>query len=324
MAQLFVSYRRDGEAAWTRSLVAELERVYGVDAVFMDVDDIDAGDRFPEVIGDRIAASDAVVAVIGPRWLNSADERGGRRIDYPDDWVRLEIETALKRQIPVFPVLVADAVMPKTSELPESLTSLCDLNAVHVGANRFKTDVGRLLGGLAKVCPPGTAGVAIKHQRRGGNTPGGTTTSSGSGFRVGAVAVLLVAVVGVLLALTLLRDGNDSPDPESGGEASSGDAGSSEPLEVDTAGTTSEPPGEPSPASCTIDVDHIGASISTEPEFNSKRIISVPDGAYEALDSRETTFAGKTFLWFLIDVDGRQGWIPDDGIVIVGKSADCP
>jgi hypothetical protein len=73
-----------------------------------------------------------------------------------------------------------------------------------------------------------------------------------------------------------------------------------------------------------LSINHIGAAIFAEPSFDSRQLTSVPDGEYPALDFTEADWAGKTFGWFMIDVDGRQGWIVDDGILIASKTSECP
>jgi hypothetical protein len=92
-----------------------------------------------------------LIAVIGQRWLNSSDEEGGRRIDHPEDSVRLEIATALKRDIRVIPVLVDGGLMPRSSDLPDDLKLLVRRNALDVSHNRFNTDLGRLVASILTV-----------------------------------------------------------------------------------------------------------------------------------------------------------------------------
>jgi hypothetical protein len=89
--------------------------------VFIDVDTIEPGVDFTEAISHAVAACQLLVAVIGPKWLTATDQLGRRRLDDPDDLVRLEIEAALARDVRVIPILVGDAVMPRRDDLPESL-----------------------------------------------------------------------------------------------------------------------------------------------------------------------------------------------------------
>ena len=98
-----------------------------------------------------MGACDVLIAVIGQRWLISSEAEGSRRLDNSDDFVRLEIATALKRNIRVIPVLVDDASMPRASDLPDDLKSLVRRNAVEVSHTRFSTDSERLIDALERV-----------------------------------------------------------------------------------------------------------------------------------------------------------------------------
>jgi hypothetical protein len=97
--------------------------------VFMDIDGIALGADFVKAIQKKVSECDVLIAVIGERWLTSEDGRGGRRLDNPEDFVRMEIATALKRDIRVIPVLVDGAVMPPSTELPDDLKPLVRPNA---------------------------------------------------------------------------------------------------------------------------------------------------------------------------------------------------
>jgi hypothetical protein len=109
--------------------------------VFLDVDSIDLGVDWFNVLTERVGACDALVAVIGRNWVSSTDKDNQRRLDDPDDFVRIEIEAALKRGVRVIPVLVDGAAMPKASELPESLKSLARRQGTEVSHARFEADV---------------------------------------------------------------------------------------------------------------------------------------------------------------------------------------
>src|SRR5262249_58258522 len=93
---------------------------FGEGQVFMDVDTIEPGVDFAEEISRAVAACQVLLAIIGPNWLTATDERGGRRLDNPDDLVRLEIEAALARGVRGIPILGEGAVMPGRAGLPES------------------------------------------------------------------------------------------------------------------------------------------------------------------------------------------------------------
>lgn len=142
---IFISYRRE-DASWAaRRLSDQLVRRFGRDRVSTDVDTIEAGADFVEAITGAVARSGAVLVLIGSRWLTSSDRDGRRSLDNPDDFVRLEIETALARGASrIIPVLVNGAEMPRASELPPSLAGLERRQAIQLSADRFEHDADRL------------------------------------------------------------------------------------------------------------------------------------------------------------------------------------
>lgn len=142
--RVFLSYRREE----TRHIAGRIADRIGPDRVFMDVDSIEPGVDFGVAIAGAVESCEVLVAVIGQEWLTSADHRGRRRLDDPDDFVVLEIGTALRRSIRVIPVLVDGAYMPRRDELPPALESLARRNAVRIDHESFSADIGRLLAGL--------------------------------------------------------------------------------------------------------------------------------------------------------------------------------
>ena len=135
--QIFISYRREDSSAWAGRLSDRLKNHLPSNKIFMDVDTIDPGVDFVEAVEEVVSACDVLIAVIGNRWLTSSDRRGTRRLDIPEDLVRLEIATALKRGIRVVPVLVEGATMPAAGELPDNLKALVRRNALEIGHTRF-------------------------------------------------------------------------------------------------------------------------------------------------------------------------------------------
>ena len=122
-----------------------LAPTFGRNKLFMDVDNIPVGRDFEEYLKSQVAACDAMLAVIGPNWLAAKDETGKRRLDNPDDFIVIEIGTALTRNIPVVPVLVDGARMPKASELPDSLKLLSRRQAIQVRHTNFRSDAEALV-----------------------------------------------------------------------------------------------------------------------------------------------------------------------------------
>jgi tetratricopeptide (TPR) repeat protein len=149
--QVFISYRRDDEKYAAGRLYDHLSQHFPKNQIFIDVDNLEPGVDFIEAIEASVGSCDALIAVIGKRWLTSTDQEGKRRLDNPEDFVRLEIATALKRNIRVIPVLVDGALMPRSSDLPDNLQPLVRRNALDVSHNRFNADSGRLLAVLEKV-----------------------------------------------------------------------------------------------------------------------------------------------------------------------------
>ena len=130
MRAIFISYRRDDTEGQSGRLYDDLVRRFGDDAVFMDVAGIEAGRDFRKVIDENVASCGVLLAVIGPTWLDAKDETGVRRLDNAMDFVRLETAAALKRDIPVVPVLVPGARMPKSEQLPDDLKELAYRNGL--------------------------------------------------------------------------------------------------------------------------------------------------------------------------------------------------
>lgn len=131
--KIFVSYRRDDDGAYFVPVLNQrLTSRYGEESVFYDIDNIPLGVDFRSHLSDAISTSSVVLVVIGDRWMGYDAQTGLRRIDREDDFVRIEVEAALTRNIPVVPVLVGKAVMPCESELPPSISKLAFRNAAEV------------------------------------------------------------------------------------------------------------------------------------------------------------------------------------------------
>jgi hypothetical protein len=149
--QIFISYRRQ-ESLWSaRSLHDRLCRDFDPNQIFMDLDAIALGEDFIEAIETTVARCDVLIAVIGNNWLTSKDDRGGRRLDNADDFVRMEIATALRRRIRVIPVLVDGVVMPRADDLPEDLKLLVRRNVLAITGASFVGDCERLAAAIRQV-----------------------------------------------------------------------------------------------------------------------------------------------------------------------------
>ena len=102
-AKVFLCYRRDDTAGYALHLQAALKREFGGKVLFMDVEDIRPGFEFDKVLSNEVEKCEVLLALIGPNWINAQYENGKRRLDDPSDFVRIEIGTALRRNIPVIP-----------------------------------------------------------------------------------------------------------------------------------------------------------------------------------------------------------------------------
>jgi len=143
--RIFISYRREETAYPAGWLYDRLADRFADGQVFKDVDSIKLGDDFVEVISAAVGSCDVLLALIGDQWLTITDEHGRRRLDDPDDFVRLEIQAALTRNVRVIPILVDGARMPRADELPGSLAKLVRRQALELSPARFDFDTGRLL-----------------------------------------------------------------------------------------------------------------------------------------------------------------------------------
>jgi WD40 repeat protein len=161
MSRIFISYRREDTAGHAISIRDRLADRFGTDQIFMDIDDIEPGEDFVAVINEKVSACDVLLVLIGRNWLTCKDESGHRRLDNHDDFVRLEVATALDRKIRVVPVLVGGARPPKSDELPPELVSLCRRNAVALRDAGFRQDINRLIEGIDKVI--NVSGTSARH-----------------------------------------------------------------------------------------------------------------------------------------------------------------
>lgn len=151
MGGIFVSYRRSDSQGEAGRLFDDLAGVFGEQSVFMDVAAIEAGRDFRKAIEKGVTSCGVLLVVMGPEWITAKNEEGGRRLDDPADFVRIETASALKRDIPVIPVLLRGARMPSAEQLPEDLRDLAYRNCVELTHARWKSDVHVLVEALHRV-----------------------------------------------------------------------------------------------------------------------------------------------------------------------------
>ena len=209
-AKVFITYRREDSAAQAGRLYDAMVVKFGEGNVFMDVD-MAPGVDFVKRIREAVASCRVLIVVMGPEWSTIEDEQGRRRLEDPEDFVRLEVETALRRpEVTPIPVLVDGAAMPSQRELPEPLRPITRRNAIELSDLRWRQDVGRLIGALDQLIEeaPSASGPSSARRRveSAGEAPAdatGTRTRpprTGRGLRWGLVAAfaVLAVVVGIM------------------------------------------------------------------------------------------------------------------------------
>jgi hypothetical protein len=238
MSGVFISYRREDSRGFAGRIYDRLSDRLGGENVFFDVDNIAPGLDFVEVLTERVAACDALVAVIGRDWLASADKTGRRRLDNAEDFVRVEIEAALNRGVRVIPVLVEDAAMPQADELPESLRKLARRQGIAIDHARFNSDVERLIRVLSKIeeeahrgSPPDAPAAASRSDaapveqapakpfdttpaRDAGGTSHAMARRWAAPLLFAAVAVVALLALGAILVLRGLASGPAPPSAD--------------------------------------------------------------------------------------------------------------
>src|SRR5690349_21665039 len=156
---IFISYRRSDSADVTGRIYDRLAYSFGKGTIFKDVDSIPFGVNFKTYLNDMIERSSILLVVIGPQWLHLKADQGERRLDDPADFVRIEIEAALKRKLVVVPLLVGGAAMPTASQLPDSLEELAFYNGIQIRPDPdFHKDMNRLIHELGTQIKPSRGG----------------------------------------------------------------------------------------------------------------------------------------------------------------------
>lgn len=148
---VFISYRRSDSADIVGRIYDRLVEEFGRDPIFKDVDSIPLGVDFKEYLDQKVSECDVLLAVIGDRWTTASDPTGKKRLEDPEDFVRIEIESALERGIPIIPLLVRGAQMPVEEELPISLKKLVYKNGIPIRPDPdFRNDMKRLISALER------------------------------------------------------------------------------------------------------------------------------------------------------------------------------
>lgn len=203
---IFISYRRDDTEGEAGRLYDDLVGSFGPDSVFMDVSGINPGMDFRKAIDDNVGSCGVLLAMIGPAWSSMQSSAGGRRLDDPNDFVRLEIGSALARNIAVIPVLVHDAKMPRPEELPDNLKDLAFRNSVEITHARWNSDVQLLTQALSRyVAPTASSDTAPVHATVAVQLPPPTASAAKPrSSRPSSVPLILGIVAAAVVALGIV------------------------------------------------------------------------------------------------------------------------
>ena len=150
-ARIFISYRREDSSGHVLALLPALRREFG-DRIFKDTDNVPPGEDFVKFIGRELQSCSVLLAIIGKDWLTVQDPRlKTRRLDNPDDFLRVELSTALRNdRIRVIPVLIERATLPAAMDLPVEIASLAQRNALELSDVRWDSDVQLLINAIQR------------------------------------------------------------------------------------------------------------------------------------------------------------------------------
>ena len=168
--KIFINYRHSDEPGFVQALYSYLEQAFRSERLFRDVDNIEPGLDFVRVLEEQVAECDLMISVIGKDWLDARAETGVRLLDDPDDFVRIEIKSALKQGKRVIPVLVGAARLPRSDELPETMKPLTRLHAVRLTHDQFRNDTQILIDAIQRILE--TAEAARDVQAEAARQPG--------------------------------------------------------------------------------------------------------------------------------------------------------
>jgi tetratricopeptide (TPR) repeat protein len=164
MSRVFISYRRADSAAWANKLYRHLSMRFGEDLIFQDVDDIQPGDNWLETIRNELKTCQVFLILIGPQWL--VDGQGRKRLENPQDILRMEVVEALASQGVVIPTLVGSVAMPLAEALPEPLKQLSLRQAVSLHDESWIPDVETLMERLRELILPTAREISLQDAQR--------------------------------------------------------------------------------------------------------------------------------------------------------------
>jgi hypothetical protein len=207
---VFVSYRRESAAGEARALFNDLVRLLGKPSVFMDVDSIALGHDFRNALQETLSSCDLMLVLIDRDWADARDDQGRMRLSDPYDFVRLEIETALKRDIVVTPVLVRGGRMPNAEQLPEEIRNLVYRNAFELSHSRWGSDFQEMVRRLGL----NGAGADQATEPIGHASVAASVRSDANSWRVWGMISAAVLVTLLIVALGGLWFHNQTTQPQ--------------------------------------------------------------------------------------------------------------
>lgn len=143
--RVFISYRRHQSKEVAVRVANYLRRILPEEFVFLDTTSIASGHDFPQVLRKAIDRCDVFLVLIETGWSELRDASQNRRLDDPADYVRIEVRLALEAGKTVVPILLDGAAMPRPTELPSELRSLCTKQALSADGNTVETSMDRLI-----------------------------------------------------------------------------------------------------------------------------------------------------------------------------------
>ncbi len=205
MSGIFISYRRSDTPDAVGRIYDRLVSEFGKARVFKDVDSIPLGQDFRGHLNGIVGDCGVMLVIIGPRWTDARNQAGQRRLEDPDDFVRIELEAALARDIPVVPVLVGHAPIPVASDLPGSLASMAFRQSIEVRPDPdFHNDATRLVTALQVILDPNASRT---------ETPSGAKAGPGPPLKW-KIAFAIATLVAAVLAIPALQRLRETPPPE--------------------------------------------------------------------------------------------------------------
>jgi formylglycine-generating enzyme required for sulfatase activity len=159
--KIFINYRRVESLNQAQHLKTLFDKAFGAKRVFLDVRGIDGGANWLQTLERQVAASAAMVVLIGKDWADLKDRHGRRRLDDPHDFVRFEISQALLRHLPVIPVSIDGAAMPEAAQLPANVLPLSLYQAMPLRAESFTEDAKAIAERLMTILAQRRQGVPV-------------------------------------------------------------------------------------------------------------------------------------------------------------------